>query len=321
MASQTYKVYGTTGTITTLERAERFGNQQFLTEEEAAALEQEKLDSDNSEPEDRVHSGGAFPTGGRTVGAGVDQQSVNSFWFDDGLRYGGRGVIPTRRTSLLVYPSDGKIPYRERQERSETVSPGARTDRRFSTPGGPEDLGMGARCLQFNAGPPMRPTAYNNNVQILQTPGYVTVFNEMIHETRIVPLDGRPHLDPNVRQWIGDSRGRWEGETLVIETTNYNNKKSFYRSSDDMHLIERFTRIGPDTLNYEFTVVDQGAYEIPWTVAFPMTKSDLQIYEYACHEGNYSIANILAGARADERAVAASGLVREGYVLRAKRNQ
>ena len=308
-------------TITTLERAARFGNKQFLTEEEAAALEREKLDSDNAPPEERVHSGGAFPTGGRTVGSGVDQQSVNSFWFDDGIRYGGRGVIPSRRTSLLVYPSDGKIPYRQSQAAGENVSPDARTDRRHLLPSGPENLNVHARCLQFNAGPPILPTAYNNNIQIFQTPGHVVIFNEMIHETRVIPLDGRPHLDPRVRQWIGDSRGRWEGETLVVETTNYNGHEKFMlpRATDEMHLVERFTRVGPDTLHYEFTVFDPDSYSSPWTVAFPMAKSSLAVYEYACHEGNYGIVNILAGARADERAVEAAGLVREGYVLRAKR--
>ena len=286
-------------TITTMQRPERFGDRQFLTEEEAAALEQEKLTADLAAPEDRKPSGGAFPTGGRTVGAGIDEQSVDSIWFDDGVRFGRAGVLPSRRTSLITDPSDGRIPRKPRPERQAQPTPRRRTI------DGYENLGLTTRCLiSLNAGPPMRPGPYNNNVQILQTPEYVAVVNEMIHDVRIIPLDGRPHLVPTLRKWIGDSRGHWEGETLVVETTNYNTRGRTGSANARLHVVERFTRVGPDTLDYDFTVTDPDAYTRPWSAQFPMTKSAGHIYEYACHEGNYALGNTLRGARAAERAAA-----------------
>jgi hypothetical protein len=149
----------------------------------------------------------------------------------------------------------------------------------------------------------MEPRAYNNNVQVFQTPGYVVILNEMVHDTRIVPLDGRPH--GTIRQWTGDSRGRWDGDTLVIDTTNFYNKTAFSErqgSTPNMHLVERFTRVDSDTLLYEFTVDDPATWTRPWTAAIPMTKSEERIYEYACHEGNYGMFGILTGARAQEKA-------------------
>ena len=159
---------------------------------------------------------------------------------------------------------------------------------------------MGDRCIVgFNAGPPMVPGAYNNNVQLFQTPDYVVILNEMVHNARIVPLDGRPH--GTIRQWVGDSRGHWEDETLVVETTNLR-KSSFRGSSVNLHLVERFTRVSPDTIRYEFTVEDPETWTRPWTVAVPMTKTQGPMFEYACHEGNYAMEGILSGARAEERA-------------------
>lgn len=152
----------------------------------------------------------------------------------------------------------------------------------------------------------MLPTGYNNNYQIVQTPEYVVILVEMIHDARIIPLDGRPHPAPNIRQWLGDSRGHWEGNTLVVDTTNFTGKTAFRGSSENLHLVERFTRTDPDTIHYEFTVDDPAAFTRPWSAEIPMRKTHGPMYEYACSEGNYALADILAGARADERKAAAN---------------
>jgi hypothetical protein len=147
----------------------------------------------------------------------------------------------------------------------------------------------------------MLPGPYNNNVQLFQTPGLVAIHSEMIHDTRLVPIDGRSHLPSTIRQWLGDARARWDGDTLVVETTNFTGKTAFRGSSASLHLMERFTRMPADTLLYEFTVTDPAAWAQPWSVALPMSKTADKIYEYACHEGNLGLAAILAGARAQER--------------------
>ena len=159
------------------------------------------------------------------------------------------------------------------------------------------------RCIVgFNAGPPIVPGPYNNNVQLFQTPDYVVILTEMIHNARIVPLDGRPH--GTIRQWAGDARGHWEDDTLVVETTNLSEKSGIRRSSVNLHLVERFTRVSSDTIRYEFTVDDPETWTRPWTVVVPMTKTQGPMFEYACHEGNYAMEGILSGARAAERAAA-----------------
>ena len=173
---------------------------------------------------------------------------------------------------------------------------------------GPEDVGLSERCmLGFNSGPPMLPSAYNNNVQLFQTPDHVVILNEMIHEARVVPLDGRAPLPDGIRQWMGDSRGRWDGDTLVVESRNYTDKTgSFYTiigsfgSGETLHLVERFTRIDAETLLYEFIVDDPKTFTQPFTAAIPMKYSDAPLFEYACHEGNYGMTNLLTGARAVE---------------------
>ncbi len=148
----------------------------------------------------------------------------------------------------------------------------------------------------------MTPIAYNNNVHLFQTPGWVVIFNEMVNDARIVPLDGRPHLPENIRLWRGDSRGRWEGDTLVVDTTNFTGKTSFRGSGKNMHLVERFTRADTDTLLYEYTIDDPESFTKSWGAAIPMKTTDAALFEYACHEGNYSMITILEGARAQERA-------------------
>ena len=158
------------------------------------------------------------------------------------------------------------------------------------------------RCILWPAaGPPMIPGGYNNNYQILQTPGYVVILIEMIHDVRIIPLDGRAHAPSSIRQWMGDSRGRWDGNTLVVTTTNFTDKTNFRGSSENLRLVERFTRVDPGTINYQFTVDDPASFPRPWTAAIPMTKTDGPIFEYACHEGNYGMTNLLSGARAEEQ--------------------
>jgi hypothetical protein len=168
---------------------------------------------------------------------------------------------------------------------------------------GPEFRPLPERCMLWpTAGPPMLPSAYNNNYRIVQAPGYVTILVEMIHDARIIPLDGRPHLPQHIRPWMGDSRGRWEGNTLVVETTNFNNQTNFRGSGEKMRLIERFTRSDPDTLMYEFTVEDEVSFTRPWTAQIPMVSAEGPMLEYACHEGNYALEGVLAGARRAERA-------------------
>ena len=154
------------------------------------------------------------------------------------------------------------------------------------------------------AGPPIMPGAYNNNIRIVQGPGYVAILNEMIHDVRVIPLDGRPHLPQNIRSWMGDSRGRWDGNTLVVDTTNFSDKTNFRGADENLHLIERFSRSSEGTLIYQFTVDNETAFTRSWTAEIPMTKTESPIYEYACNEGNYSLMNVLAGARNEEKEAA-----------------
>ena len=170
---------------------------------------------------------------------------------------------------------------------------------------GPESRGLGERCIVMaHEGPPMLPPAYNANLQIQQGPGYVAILHEEIHDLRIISLDGRPHLGPNIRQYLGDSRGRWEGNTLVVDTTNFTDETNFRGSGRDLHVIERFTRVDPDTIIYRFTVDDPTTWTRSWTAELPMTKIKGPIYEFACHEGNYDMVNNLTAARAQEKAAA-----------------
>ena len=277
-------------TITPVERPERFGDTAVLTAEEVAELEAEAVRNNV----DRVPPPGS-------VGG------YNRFWLDFGTN-----VIAGGRTSLIVDPPDGRLPPRrpgvvEQEADFQRDVPEARPIRYRSGGAGtdgPEDRGLSERCIVGNnVGPPMLPDAYNNNVQIFQSPGYVVLFNEMINDARIVPLDGRPHLPDHIRQWMGDSRGRWEGDTLVVETTNFDPKTNFRGSRDTLHLTERYTRVDDDTIDYRFTIDDPQTFQRPWTVVRPMTRitDRVSIFEYACHEGNYSMEGILAGARAQER--------------------
>ena len=274
-------------TLTPMERPDAHAGQEFLTDEEAAEFRQQAIYSLDADRRDNAD---------RAFGFGSDiERAYNQFWYDYGTT-----LNENKRTSLIVDPPDGKIPWtpegRNRPGTFATAFSG------IVTPG-PEDRALSERCiLGFNAGPPMAPSAYNNNVQLFQTPDTVVILNEMVHNARIIPLDGRSHLTPSVRQWVGDSRGHWEGETLVVETTNLLGETNFGGSSANLHLVERFTRVNTDTLLYEFTAEDPTTFVRPWTAQIPMKRSDGAIYEYACHEGNYGMFNLLAGARADEKA-------------------
>ena len=167
---------------------------------------------------------------------------------------------------------------------------------------GPEDRPASERCLAFNAGPPMRPSFYNNNVQIVQGPGYVVLLNEMIHDARVIPVDGRRRVGSGIRQWMGDSVGHWEGNTLVVETSQFTDKRASWGSTQNLRLTERFTRVSASTVAYRFTLNDPETWIRPWTGEFPLRKTQEALYEYACHEGNYGIVGVLNGARAEEQA-------------------
>ena len=285
-------------TITPLQRPEELGEQEFLTEEEAANLEQETIDRNT-----RLLNRAAERT---TAGGNVDRREdgspgfYNNFWLDQGT-----STVGTRRTSLVIDPPNGRIPpiTPEAQARLDAMR-----EARQRPAHGPEDRSVAERCiLGFNAGPPLHPSAYNNNIQLFQTPDHVVILTEMVHDVRIIPLDGRPHLSPDIRQWMGNSRGHWEGDTLVVDTTDFYYQTSFSQrqgSTRDMHLVERFRWVDADTLLYEFTVDDPATWTRSWTAAIPMTRSEEPIYEYACHEGNYGMLNILTGARAEDEAAA-----------------
>jgi hypothetical protein len=165
----------------------------------------------------------------------------------------------------------------------------------------PEDRTPQERCLVFGAGPPLIPGPYNNNLQVVQTPDAVVLFTEMIHDARIVPLDGRPQPPANVTFWLGSSRGRWDGDTLVIDTTNFGDKVTFRGSDERLHVVERLRLDGPDALRYEYTIDDPTAFSRAWTAAFTMRRTRAMMYEFACHEGNYGLMNIMRAARAVDR--------------------
>ena len=218
-------------------------------------------------------------------------------WFEWG------DALEERRTSLVIDPPNGRIPA-VRPEVDVRREVGRILRGRHAH--GPEDRGISERCLLgFNSGPPMTPSAYNNNMQLFQTADHVVILNEMVHNARIIPLDGRPHLPADLRQWVGDSRASWDGGTLVIETRNFLRETSLGGSSANMRLVERFTRLDADTLRYQFTVSDPTTWTGPWTARVRMTRTDEPLYEYACHEGNYSMPSSLSGARAMEAREAA----------------
>jgi hypothetical protein len=259
-------------TLTPLERPKEFEGKDVLTAEEVAEFERRT-------GQQRARNNAT---------AGPD-------WWDL-----GSGIMRDRRTSLILDPPNGRIPplTPDAQKRA-----AARADARRARGAADsfDDLGLNVRCISWaTAGPPMLPGVYNNNVQFVQTREYLVILNEMIHDARIVPLDGRPH--GSVRQWMGDSRGRWERDTLIVDTINFTDKVNFRGSGENLHLVERFTRIDADTIEYRFTAEDPTTWTMPWTAAVTMTRIGEPIFEYACHEGNYrSMVGIFSATRAEEQ--------------------
>ncbi len=285
-------------TFTPLERPEEYAGRGELTAEEAAVVAQQS----NSEALAGDDEG---PPPGEVGGY---SQAV---WTDR-----ARATALTQ-SSLLVDPPDGRLPAltAEAEAAAEAHRAAGGFPVRIRVGGlnedGPEARGVAERCLLgFSTGPPMLPGGYNNNVQIFQAPGYVVLLHEMVHDVRVVPLDGDA-LPASIRQWLGSSRGRWEGDTLVVETTNFtdgtgsfNTSFASWGSAENTRLVERFTRVDGDTVRYEFTVDDPDTWTEPFTGRFPLNRSDAPLYEYACHEGNHGMLNLLSGARAEERAAA-----------------
>jgi hypothetical protein len=265
-------------TITPLERPADLAGKATFTPAEAAAYEKKMVAENNADRRDLPPDA--------DVG-----KAYNDAWWDRGTK-----VVGTLRTSLISDPPDGRVPALtpEAQKRLNET----RAYARLHPADGPEDRALSERCILWpTAGPPMLPSFYNNNYQIYQGPGYVAIAVEMIHDVRIIPTDGRPHLPSNIRQWMGDPRGHWEGNTLVVDTTNFTDKTRYRGATENMHLTEKFTRMDPDTILYEFTVDDPATFTKPWTAQIPMRKSKGPIYEYACHEGNYAMTGMLGGAR------------------------
>jgi hypothetical protein len=273
----------TNATITPFERPVALGNKAYLTDEEVAAAERQAAAGKVDAP----------PKPGE-VG------TYNQVWFDSGSK-----VVSTRQTSLVVEPANGRVPIQKWAEDKRDYDLAHVQDSW-------EHMSVWDRCITRGVPAGMFPAGYNNAYQIVQAPGYFTILYEMIHEARIIPIDGRPHLDAGIRQWNGDSRGRWEGNTLIVDTTNYNNKGWIATSaatgrvkgipqSEDLSVVERFTRTEPGTILYEVTITDPKVYTQPWKVSIPLTRDENYVlYEYACHEGNHAVENILAGGRAEE---------------------
>ena len=293
---------------TPLQRPARFGTREFLTPEEVEAdfiSQKEALEAANAREAELVANPQA-PAAGSVGG-------YNSFWFE------GAGVGENVRTSLIVYPPDGRLPARvegaaiHRANLGDDV-PGERPVLAIFggiAKDGPEDRGLSERCLVgFNAGPPFSGGGYNANVQIFQNKDHAVIMTEMVHDARIVPLDGRDHVDEDLRFWTGDSRGYWEDDTLVVVSKNFSEltpSYSRYGTAKNKTLTERFTRVGPYTIDYEWTLDDPSTFTDKITAIIPMTKVAGQLYEYACHEGNYGMANILRGERMKEQRESETG--------------
>jgi hypothetical protein len=275
-------------TITPFERPANVGGREFFTKQEMAALESQVQQSGGDE--------------GRTKGTVADvARAYNDFWWDRGTK------ATTARTSLVVDPPNGLVPAltEDAKKRAEdepkrpafrgTGATGRGTDSWL-------DRGTLERCLTRGMPGAMSPTAYNNNYRFVQAPGYVAIQIEMLGGTRVIPTDGRSHVGSSIRQLMGDSVGHWEGDTLVVETTNFTDKVLYRGAAENLHLVERFTRVGPNEIEYRVTVSDPTTFVRPWTLVIPFVNTGEAMFEYACHEGNYGMEGILSGARAEERA-------------------
>ena len=271
------------GTITPLERPAEFAGRERLTDEEVAALNLASEIRATSERRSEL----------------TREQDValayNQFWWDRGISIG--------RTSLITDPPDGRLPPRTAARQEYEATPEAQrlqAAKRGRVPAhGPEDMDLGDRCLVYRH-VPITSSGYNNHVHILQSPGYVAIFQEQIHDFRIVPVTARPELPDQVRHWLGVSRGHWEGDTLVVETRNFHAQTDYLGSGVDRHVVERFTRRGDDAVEYAFTVTDPSVWTRPWSGMVPWRPAEGPLFEYACHEGNYGMTNLLTSSRAVE---------------------
>jgi hypothetical protein len=278
-------------TATPLQRPDDLKDKALLTSEEAAEYARRAAE--------RQAAGEARPTAEQTPGQRTGYAA--SIWFET------THALSDNRTSLLVDPPDGRLP--PLTPEAQKIAAKQAEARKLSPADGPEDRGPYERCITRGLPGAMMPGFYNHNYQIVQTPGYVVISVEMIHDARIIPMDGRPHVDAGIGQWLGDSRGRWEGNTLVVETTGLRRidlrNAAVFGTSERGRVIERFTPIAADTMGYQFTIEDPATFTQPWTASIPMTRVEGPLYEYACHEGNYGLRNILAGHRKEEEEKAA----------------
>jgi hypothetical protein len=290
-------------TITPLERPRDLAGKEFFTAQEAIQYQQNLVTNRNRDKRDN---------------RGTDRDvanAYNDFWWDSGTK-----VVKTLRTSLVVDPPDGHVPALTPERQKQLAADADAKRKRCAVevcepensgqPGpaaGPEDRPLMERCLQFGGGPPMMPGAYNNNYQFVQGPGFLAIDMEMAHDVRRVAIDGSPHPPANIRQWHGDARGHWEGDSLVVETTNFTDQTRFRGSDQNLRLTERFTYSDPDTILYRYTVDDPTAFTKPWTVEMPMSRLNEFLYEYACNEGNHGMEGILSAARAEEKQRAEKG--------------
>ena len=297
----------TMATYTPLQRPERFKDREFLTEDEIAELSS-LLTAEGTDPLTRnVLNDDPEELRTRTVQTQENIHYDNAIWLTEERPKS----LSSARTSLIVDPSNGRIP--SMTEEGATRRAERERDSRYLMNNLREPMyegyhtrTLGERCIVWrHEGPPMVPPAYNDILQIFQTRDYVVVFQEMSNNLpRIIPMDGRPHMAASIRLWPGDSRGRWEGDTLVVETTNFNGKTHYQGASEDLRVVERFRRVAEDRIHYEWTVQDARTWAQPWTAEIPMVKTDKLMYEYACHEGNHDLPNILSVARNLERQAA-----------------
>ena len=271
------------GTVTPLERPAQFADKEFLTEAEAAAYEKEMVTRQDVDNRDG------------SVGTVADvSKAYNEVWWEHGSK-----VVASRRTSIVYDPPNGRVPALtpQAQERAKRL---AAARAKADLPDTWTDMSVRDRCIIYRPLPNL-PTNNNNNFQIVQGPGYVAILQEEIHVTRIIPLDNSPHLPSSVRQWLGDARGRWEGDTLVVDTTNFTDETDFRGAGVNLHLVERWKRVSADRIDYEFTVEDATTWTRPWSGAYTFWQNTGLLYEYACHEGNYALKHILENARAAEK--------------------
>lgn len=284
--------YWSNRTVLPLERPKELGNKATYTEQELAGFIKREIAAKEAEfnSEDSVH------------------YNPDDYALGDTQAH----LVHNLNTSVIVDPKNGRLPplTPEAQARRDSNQKWRKVHQFDSA----KTRDLGERCIKWaNEGPPMLPLGYNASYQIMQTEGYVVILMEYIHDVRVIPLDGRPHLDSKVRTWLGDSRGHWEGDTLVVETTNFRKDLhtdfmfEFTGTSKGLHVTERFTRTGPKRIDYRFTVEDPGTWTKPWSGVSPWESTDGPIFEYACHEGNYGLPNTLSGMRAKEREAAASG--------------